>query len=475
MRLLKALYFQLKMRYSKWLLAFLALIFIAGLLGRHNVVELPYLTVIVMSLFLSAAAGGASIVKSDLDFVFTTPVKPLEVFLMKSVADGLMYFLVLSAYTLAAVKGGLDALYYAVSLLSLVGAISSMMYLASYTRLYGYIITPAFIVLLGLGVYMPALSPLYGLYEPSPLYAAYDLALFLASAAPLRKAVEELASNAYELLGGPAFLKPAAAGSVKGAGLPKSFWGAVWTVTVKSPSFRAPRGAYASRVNAIKVFLPVSAVGAAAYYFAAAYMGDQGPLLAFSAGFSFYLVFVILLAGSSGVPQRERLWISLSSDPARYFKYKISATTALAAVLTSPWIVAYALEGLWFRPAVYLAVALGSAALYAPALGWIVSAYAEAPQIRELDVAQSTYRLSLRQFVLVLALFFALGLSTAPFGLAVAARYLPALSGALYAAADVYSAVLLGLSAAFFYFAISPKGYEMWRWVVDKLSANGYV
>ncbi len=64
----------------------------------------------------------------------------------------------------------------------------------------------------------------------------------------------------------------------------------------------------------------------------------------------------------------------------------------------------------------------------------------------------------------------------APYYMAVAASYIDDLSHLLYVAAQVWSAVLLLLSALFFYATtLSRWRRTVWSWFVNKLSENGYV
>ena len=487
MRRLKVFLFQVKLIYSKWFLFFLVLIIASSVpvwLQRGSDVRanFPGFTVVMLSLMLPMTIfGNMALIKSDVDFVFTTPVDPLEVLLIRSAAAGLTQLAVMLAYTLPAARAG--AAYYIVSLLSLAAAFSTLNLMAAYSGPKRGAVAAPVAVLLFLGLYKPSLSPLYGLYEPSPAYAAYDLALLLALAAVIpRGRIRELASNAYELLGGPALLMPTTPRSVavRGAGLPRSFWGAVWATSVRS-SFvsrvNTPQGriAYARRVNVIRVFLPASAASAIAYYVATEFAHDQSGL-SLVAVFSFYLLYIFTFSALASTLSMERLWLSLSSDPVKYFKYRMSARTILTAIVMSPWIAAYALEGAKFPPALYLAAALGAAVLITPTLAWISGAYIGTPQTRELGLPVEAQRLTLKMALVALILFGTLGLFLAPYGLALAASYLPAFSGPLLAAATAYSIALLALSAAFFYLAVvSRRGYGLWRWLVDKLSENGYV
>lgn len=334
---------------------------------------------------------------------------------------------------------------------------------------------------LAAGFYDPALSPLYGLFEQSPLYAAYDAALFLAVAAAIpRRYIRELALNAYEVLGAPSLVVPTIARpvAVKGAGLPKSFWGAIWATSARIYVARranTPQGRtlYAQRTSIFKLFLPVSVAGVAVYSAAASLLKEAAYPIA---GIVFYILILFFFTLSAIAVSGERLWLSLSSDPAKYFKYRMSTRTLVAAVLLSPWAAAYALQSAFFPPALYLAASLCAAVLILPTLGWIVGAYVGIPQTRELNLPLTTQRLTLRATLGGLILLATLGLFFLPYVLALVAIFFPTISGPLPAAANAYTAAMLAFSAAFFYLVvISQRGYGVWRRVVERLIESGYV
>jgi polyferredoxin len=96
--------------------------------------------------------------------------------------------------------------------------------------------------------------------------------------------------------------------------------------------------------------------------------------------------------------------------------------------------------------------------------------------MRELDLLQSPPGTSHRSYLAILLVMAYYLFAFAPYYMAVAASYIGDLSHLLYAAAQAWSAVLLLLSALFFYATtLSRWRRTVWSWFVNKLSENGYV
>ncbi|MEL9989995.1 MAG: ABC transporter permease [Thermoproteus sp.] len=486
MKFWKALRLYVKQIYSKWLLAVMASIVLMDLsvvVTSRGETYRGYLltttTYYVLLLLLLELVSSLAITKSDIDFTFATPADPLKLHLMRSASLGVFYFSFLFASTFPGVKA--DAPLYFLNLLltsAFLSAVAANSLLYPLPRRALYIVPTA--TILALGFLEQRFSPLYGLVDPNPLYSAYNSVLLaVALATTPRRRVEDLATNAYGVLGEPfAFRR---AGRIQGGGLPKTFWGAVWATSINSAmpvSINTPQGrvVYMRRVNMLKVLVPASAAGAVVYYVVASYLHDITDLITASS-LSYYLFFLVLFIGAGSTLRFERLWISLSADPARYIKYRMFARTAIAAAVTSPWIAAYGAQSLYFKPAVFLALALIATVLIIPAASWLLSAVVEMPQIRELGVEMRPMKFGLRTALLPSVIFLALlALTMMPYGLSVAAMYLQAISDLLTLFAAIYSAMLLAASAAFFYYVVvSPRGFAVWSWFINELSERGYV
>jgi len=85
----------------------------------------------------------------------------------------------------------------------------------------------------------------------------------------------------------------------------------------------------------------------------------------------------------------ERLCLSLSGDADLYFRFRMLARTALAAVFVTPLVTEAAALALLFPPALHLIPGLVSIPLVVPAASWLAAAYSGWPQMRELDLLQS--------------------------------------------------------------------------------------
>jgi hypothetical protein len=416
---------------------------------------------------------GFGLTKPDVDFVFATQANPAEVLLLRAAATVLSLLPVavaVSALFVLTSPGGL--LWYAISLVFLsifsilMGAAVGSVSLRSDVRL-------TLGLLSSIASYVrPELWPTYGLVNPSPLYAAYSgaLAALMYAFFPWKR-VRELAVNAYGVL---AVAVPRVSEPEKRAAARAQFgtpWRAVW---VTSSTYYRRRGEMFVRASALKTGLIVSLVAAAAGY-AAARLSPPDLAEVVLALQSFF-VFVMFFGFAFDTITGERLWLSLSGDADLYFRYRMLARSALAAVFVTPLVAEAAALALFFPPALHLIPGLVSIPLVVPAASWLAAAYSGLPQMRELDLLQSPPGTSHRSYLAILLAVACYLFAFAPYYMAVAASYIGDLSHLLYAAAQAWSAVLLLLSALFFYATtLSRWRRTVWSWFVNKLSENGYV
>jgi hypothetical protein len=439
---------------------------LSELLPAHFVVSL-------LTALLIFPALSLSLTKPDVDFVFATQADPAEVLLLRAAATVLSLLPVavaVSALFVLTSPGGL--LWYAISLVFLsifsilmVAAVGSIS-LRSDVRL-------ALGLLSSIASYVrPELWPTYGLVNPSPLYAAYSgaLAALIYAFFPWKR-VRELAVNAYGVL---AVAVPRVSEPEERAAAHAQFgtpWRAVW---VTSSTYYRRRGGMFIRASALKIGLVISLVVAAAGYAAARLSPPDVAEVVLA--FQSFFVFVMFFVFAAGTIGGERLWLSLSGDADMYFRYRMLARSALAAVFVTPLVVEAAALAPFFPLALHLIPGLVSIPLVVPAASWLAAAYSGEPQMRELDLLQSPPRTSHRTYLAILLAVACYLFAFAPYYTAVAASYIGDLSHLLYAAAQAWSAVLLSLSALFFYATtLSRWRRTVWSWFVNKLSENGYV
>jgi hypothetical protein len=471
-RLLKLLRYELKARYTLravvWEAVWTVLaVWAAQSLTAHFVV--PLLTAVFIFPRL-----GLGLTKPDVDFVYTTQADPAEVLLLRAAATVLSQLPVavaVSALFVLTNPGGL--LWYAISLVFL-SIFSILMGAATGSAPLRFQDVGLALGLLSIiaSFVWPELWPTYGLVNPSPLYAAYSgaLAALMYAFFPW-KWVRELAVNAYGVLAVavPRVSEPEGrAAAYAQFGTP---WRAVW---VTSSTYYRRRGEMFIRASTLKIGLVISLVAAAAGYAAARLSPPDlaEVVLAFQSFFVFFMFFGVAASTITG----ERLWLSLSGDADMYFRYRMLARSALAAVFVTPLVVEAAALALFFPPALHLIPGLVSIPLVVPAASWLAAAYSGLPQMRELDLLQSPPRTSHRSYLAILLAVACYLFAFAPYYMAVAASYIGDLSHLLYAAAQAWSAVLLLLSALFFYTTtLSRWRQTVWSWFVNKLSENGYV
>ena len=474
-RLWKIFRLNFKMMYSGWFLAsiasFFAVSFVASVtaIWTENYAFL-FLFLGVIALLLAFGGGYLGVVKSEVDFVFSTPVNPLVVYIAKTAALAVLSLFLFGAFTIYLPRPDvISHVEYAASLIFntaffvLMAGASS---LVSIRRLILY--TAPQMAVAAVTIVKPELSPLYGLVYPSPFYVAYSgAAAALAFLAIPRNLLKELATNAYGVFLGPS--RPAedgdAARVVGPARIGPTPWRAVWTTSV-------------NRVL-LEVDLPLSAVAAAVNYVLLRLLPEMGFFNASEALvtlLSFYLFCFVFLAFAEVGLDEERLWLSLAVEPARYFRLRMLARAVMVAVLLAPWAAVYVLVSLSYPPAARLAPAVAALALTLPAASWLLAAYSGRPQIRDLELPQSLFRFTLREVLAVFLYFMFVVFLSVPYILYVAPMDIVALTPLILLDADVVSVASLALSAAFFYLTTySPWASSIWGWFVNKLSENGYV
>ncbi|MFP3347752.1 MAG: hypothetical protein RXN90_00315 [Thermoproteus sp.] len=491
-RLWKIFRLNVKQMYSRWFLALIAFIFAVSFMASASARRpedysslFAGLGSVALLLAFSGLFGSLSLVKSEVDFVFSTPADPLVVYIAKTAASAVLPLFLLAAYTASLPRP--DAASYAEYAASLIFDTAFFALMAGASSLVPirrrilYAAPP--IAVAAATLVRPELSPLYGLVHPSPAYVAYSgAAAALAFLATPRGHLDELAANAYGVLAPHGVLAPPGLGGAARVAGPARIgptpWRAVWTTSVNGAvrvRLGGPQGGLVvlRRVNAFKIVLPLSAAGAAVYYLVLRLLPGADFWVTF-ASFSNVSVFSVLYAGSTVAS--DRLWLSVAAEPARYFRLRMLARAAIAAISLAPWAAVYALESLSYPPAAYLVPAVAALALTLPAVSWLAAAYSGLPQIRELGLSQSQFRFTPRiALASFLYLVFADSLSV-PYLLSFASLNAPALAPLLRPAADVTSAASLALSAAFFYLTTySPWASSIWSWFVNKLSEDGYV
>jgi hypothetical protein len=490
-RLWKIFRLNFKMMYSRWFLAFIAFYFAVSFMASVSAMRtedyarlFPYLG----GLALLASGGGLSVVKSEVDFVFSTPVNPLVVYIAKTAASTVLPLFLFGVFTVYLPRP---------DVISHVEYVASLIFNTAFFALTAAASSPVFIrrwilytasrmAVAAVTIVKPELSPLYGLVYPSPFYVAYSgAAAALAFLATPRSLLKELATNAYGVFAprGPAGDGDAAR-VVGPAGIGPTPWRAVWTTSVNGVLRMRSGGSedvVVRRVNVFKVYLPLSAATAAVYYVLLRLLPEVGFLNASEANFlvtllSFYLLWGVFVMSASADLERERLWLSLAVEPVRYFRLRMFARAVIAAVLLAPWAAVYVLVSLSYPPAARLALAVAAFALTLPAASWLAAAYSGWPQIRDLDLPQSLFRFTLREVLAAFLYFMFVAWLSVPYILCAASMDLPALAPLLLLAADVASVASLALAATFFYLTTySPWASSIWGWFVNKLSENGYV
>jgi len=473
-RLLKLLRFELKARYTLGAVVWMAVYTVWAVwaaLSAPQSLTAHFVVPLLTAVFIFPGLG-FGLTKPDVDFVYATQADPAEVLLLRAAATVLSQLPVavaVSALFVSASPAGL--LWYAISLV----------FLSIFSILIGAAVGPASLRFKDVGLALgylsyfasfvwPELFPTYGLVNPSPLYAAYSgaLAALMYAFFPWKR-VRELAVNAYGVL---AVAVPRVSEPEERAAAHAQFgtpWRAVWVTS--STTYYRRRGGMFIRASALKIGLVISLVVAAVGYAAARLSPPDVAevVLAFQSFFVF-IMFFVFAAGTIG---GERLWLSLSGDADMYFRYRMLARSALVAVFVTPLVVEAAALAPFFPLALHLIPGLVSIPLVVPAASWLAAAYSGLPQMREPDLPQSPPGRSYLVILLAVACYL---FAFAPYYMAVAASYIGDLSHLLYAAAQAWSAVLLLLSALFFYATtLSRWRRTVWSWLVNKLTENGYV
>ncbi|WP_052883072.1 hypothetical protein [Thermoproteus tenax] len=490
MKLLKLAYYQVKQLYSKGLLIFYAVMAASVLLPylafptAREAAQQSYmggyiaLASVALSILVVAIAGRFAVAKQDADFIFTAPIDPKQIFLARVIAEAffIIGFLLFVTLPFSSLEGPYGAALYLATLLSsglLFSAAELSALLSGKVQRFLYIGVP--IALIALLFIDPQITPLYGLFRPSPLRALEAIALAAAylAAAPYKR-VEELSTNVYGVLTWAP--QPRIIG--RPSALSHTLWGVIWHTSVRSTvniRLKTPGSVTTvrqTRTNVFKSLLPIVAAVAAVYTFIVLRASWIGEVESASIVGSL-LLFYGFLSGSITLTA-ERLWISLAADPIRYLRYRMAARTIIAAVMYAPWAAAFLIQSAVFPPSIFLEVALASAVLVLPSATWLLASVKPPPQIRELGVAQAPQRLSLWNLLQGLAALLYISFALSPYGLAVAAYFLKL--ELLRQIALIDAAVVLSLSAAFFYVTVvSERGAPLWSWAVSKLSENGYV
>jgi len=485
MRILKIAYFEIKQMYRRWYVFWLASLvfmyysFYTGNHGEGILLEvilfyLNFFAIISILISYASVSRTFAITKSVVDVIFMTEIDPLEYVIARSIATGLVYPMLFLVLTVFAVRPGLDIIYYVASLLLMSGFI--VIFITNVQLSPWRIKLPLSIpilIILSISLFKPRLSPFYGLISPSPIYVVYALALFVLALFTIPKQyIRELYTNAYGLLNFRSTLEPRQTGKgklIKTISFPRTQWGVIWFTSAYAVNVRS-----GARSNVLKRVTLVSVSFAIPYCVVSSIIRGMTYQLITSA-LSFYLIYLMLYSVLSTTISNERLWLSLSTDPYHYFKYRMGARTIMTTMALIPWVAAYAVQSVFFKPALFLAMALVSVIMTMPVLGWLIAAYVSVPQVRELQLPQRDVVYSLRMYLIFAMLVVTLGIYMAPYALAVVATLYPVLT-VLWLISAAFAAIILTSSATFFYYAIfSRRSQAMWAWLVNRLSENGYV
>ncbi|MGC8543933.1 MAG: hypothetical protein ACP5NQ_08320 [Vulcanisaeta sp.] len=488
MRVLRIIYFEIKQLYRRWYVTVFWLAFSVFMMyysfytGNHGedileVTILFYLNFFAIISILSSYASVSRtfvITKSVVDVIFMTEIDPLEYVIARSIATGLIYPMLFLALTVFAVRPGLDIIYYVASLLLMSGFI--VLFITNVQLSPWRIKLPLSIpilTILSISFFKPKLSPFYGLISPSPIYVAYALALFVIALFTIPKQyIRELYTNAYGLLNFKATLEPRQIGKgklIKTISFPGTQWGVIWFTSAYTVNIHS-----GVRFNILKRVTLISISFAIPYCVVALIIRGMNYQLIASV-LSFYIIYVMLYSVLSTTISNERLWLSLSMDPYRYFKYRMGARTIMTTIASMPWIAAYVVQSIFFKPVLFLAMALVSVIMTMPVLGWLIAAYIGVPQVRELLLPQRDVVHSLRMYLVFAMFVVTLGIYMVPYALAVVATFYPVFT-VLWLIGTVFAAIILASSVAFFYYAIfSKRSQAMWAWLVSRLSENGYM
>ncbi|WP_069806686.1 hypothetical protein [Vulcanisaeta thermophila] len=487
-RLMKIVYFELKQRTNR---AFLVVVIFVLALYSALTMMIPQipptlvvasLTPVIIILIIASALSStlALFVRSAVDYVFTTPINPMDYYIATLIANGLPYALLIIVLGGALlIKLGLH------SILNVINAASIIIFLvvitANLSVLSRRVQVPAFIALIlifVLGYVNPALSPLYGLISPDPVYTAYSLSLLAVSLLTVpRRYIRELGTNAYGLLiTSPLAIRHGSVDVVISE-LPRTPWGIIWFTSTRSLMLRlnTPQGAMTvvRRTNVLVILMPLSVFTAVAYTVASMLITGVMNQTALSI-ISFFMISFYALIFSSQSIANERLWLNLSIEPTRYFRYRMGARVLMTTLAFAPWIVAYVVQGvLRFEPAIYLAPSLLSGALTIPVISWLAAAYLGIPQVREVGVAERQLVYTHRALVLVFMFIAGSYLYALPYYIALASVFVKSVWITLMS--DAFSVIMVALSALFLHYVLSPRGGAVWLWLVNRLSENGYV
>ena len=485
MRILRIIYFEAKQLYKRgfiafWLVLIAYSLFIDVFFAKHPGVALDvafiFLNYLIL-MILPMSLTGYVLIKSTIDVVFTTQIDPIEYYMARAIAGGLTYPLMFITLTVYAIEPGLDLIYYILTILLLSGFLALLtvnIQLAPW-RIRLPLIT-LLIIIAALGFINHEASPLYGLVRPRPIYVAYTLVLLaIAVATTPRRRIRELATNAYGVLGTQTSLLyrmpyRRSTGSIE---FPRTLWGVIWATSTHSGGS-----------NTLRTIILASTSSAAAYGVLIALL-THGIIMSTpyvnwqitSSSTSFTIIYTYLLFFSMFTVSNERLWLSLSIDPVQYFKYRMIARTLIMAIALLPWITVYLIQGIYFKPSIYLALMLISVVMIMPTLGWLLAAYVDVPQVRELGLRQRTEPLTLKASLVFLFLLITLSIFMTPYSLASLAlsiRY-AWLRAIINMVSEAITVILLVASIIFFYYTVvSKRGKGMWSWLVNKLSENGY-
>ena len=485
MRILRIIYFEVKQLYKREFIAILLILTAYSIIINVFFVKYPEVmlgaTFLLMNylilMILPMSLASYMLIKSTVDVVFATQVDPLEYYIAKAIAGGLIYPLMFIVLTVYAVKLGLDVIYYTLIILLLSGFLALLtanIQLAPWRIRLPLI--ALLIIIVALGFINHESSPLYGLINPRPIYVAYTLILLaIALATVPRKRIRELATNAYGVLGTQTSLlyRIPYRRSSSSFEFPRTLWGVIWATSTHSGGS-----------NTLRTIILASTSSAAAYGVLIVLL-THGIIMSspyvnwhvVSSSTSFTIIYTYLLFFSMSTVSNERLWLSLSIDPVQYFKYRMTARTLIMAIALLPWIIVYLIQGIYFKPSIYLALMLVSIVMVVPVFGWLLAAYVGFPQVRELGLRQRTEPLTLKTSLVFLFLFITLAIFMTPYSLASLAlsiRY-AWLRTIINIVSEAITVILLVASIIFFYYTVvSKRGKGMWSWLVNKLSENGY-
>jgi hypothetical protein len=469
----KLVKFILVTRFSKPLLAFMALMLAYYLLIGHFVAmssspftsEIQYYgTGFTAFLFaLMTLGGGVVVMKSDRDYLFTLPLDKrelaLSLYIAQFVASGIMVFLMFGFFSsIIVLAGGASYFLLPVDLIAFALSVTSLSVISNVLETKWRLLVGAFLVLW-------ALSALVGFaFSPASIFTGNEIygsaAMLALTFAVTVVALREL-SNVE--LGTMRSLIRATSSETKNI---RTFDGmspvrAIFSLNFYTFEFsgRVNMGTtstYQSGSVRMSRLMPAAFVLALVYGYVALTLSPAGPMgnLVVET-FPLIVIFIAFLSSQGGMAN-ERAWLALTSmEPSLYFRYVSMAKAFSLAAIVSPFAivnVVLALLGVEgaFAPVIPLLITIPCSTvlfLYWSSMVYPIQIKEEAPMMPS--------QFNLRQMTTVIPFLIFIAVVEA--------------SSIFFLAAVAMAAVSLGLTLYLLY------NRNVWDRLVEKLVENGFV